>query len=100
MTRFADSDLIAAVQATSPTRGQMDRIAAIVGCSKATAIKRVKALAARDGATFEIEMDKAYDSQGGDAGRSGLFGGAGACVRRFLIASMIDREARLNQYDS
>ena len=97
--KYSSNSFRDAVKNTSPERGQIAKIAEIVGCSEATAIKRCRKLAEESDGEIEVDTRKAYDKQSDPYGQ-GLFGGAGACVRRFLVVSFTDKTLRLAQYDN
>ena len=89
--QYTDAQFVDAVQQTSPERGQLARIATRVGCSKATASRRLKRIAAMPDAPIAVETKQTFDKQEGYAGSAALFGGAGVCIRRYLTARMKPR---------
>lgn len=97
--RFTDEAFIDAIGNTNPQRGQVSKIAALVGCSEATAIKRCRKLAATDGSQFEVVPRHTYDKQS-DGWGQGLFGGAGVCIRRFLVIQFTDFDRRMAQREA
>lgn len=89
MARFTDNDFLAAVELTLPARGQTQKIAALVGCSEGTASKRLAKLA--EAGTVEKKKRHSYDSQTGYG--ANLFGGAGACIRRYNTYRLTTEDA-------
>ena len=84
--RFTDQQFQDAVLNTKPQRGQIESISKIVGCSRGTVVHRLRKLEAAG--VLELTKHKTYDSQPDPWGQ-GLFGGAGACVRRYLIVDFV-----------
>jgi Mn-dependent DtxR family transcriptional regulator len=80
MARYNDNDFLTAIELTNPERGQLNKIADLVGCSANTASKRLRKLA--DNGKVEISKRKTYDKQEFLPG-NWYFGGAGSCVRRY-----------------
>lgn len=89
--KFTDEKFLAAVQRTLPERGQMGRIATYVGCSHTTALKRIYKLA--DDGKVQVRKCRAYDKQPHrDGWGHSLFGGAGVCIRRYLVAEIKEQD--------
>ncbi len=89
--KFTDQEFLSAISVTQPTRGQMERIAHEVGCSHTTALKRVYKLA--DEGLVQVRKCRAYDPQPHrDGWGHSLFGGAGVCIRRYLVAEIKEQD--------
>jgi len=87
--KFPDKKFLDAVERTLPERGQMERIAKYVGCSHTTVLKRLYKLADQD--LITLQKRRAYDKQPHrDGWGHSLFGGAGVCIRRYLVAKIVE----------
>lgn len=89
--KFTDQEFLSAISTTEPARGQMERIAHIIGCSHTTVLKRVHKLA--DEGLVQVSKRRAYDKQPHrDGWGHSLFGGAGVCIRRYLVAEIKEQD--------
>lgn len=87
--KFTDQEFLSAISTTEPERGQMERIAHIVGCSHTTALKRIYKLA--DEGLVQVSKRRAWDKQDFRPGNY-YFGGAGSCIRRYLVAEIKEQD--------
>ena len=87
--KFTDQQFLSAIRDTHPQRGQMEQITQIVGCSHTTVLKRIYKLA--EEGKVQVHKRRAYDPQPHrDGWGHSLFGGAGVCIRRYLVAEIVE----------
>lgn len=87
--KFTDAMFIRAIQCAESKRGQMERIAHLVGCSHTTALKRIRKL--EEEGLVTVKKRKTYDKQPHrDGWGHSLFGGAGVCIRRYLTVEIVE----------